>query len=172
MASRKGLNRFRYEALDFYLGNNATIALIGIEATGLAASINAQTDSFALVSGADSESQAQQITASTDQTENASVSISGLQLTSALGTVKAKVSKKKGFGGQTLVRPVSDKDGTAKVKPILAVALPSKVRAKGLTVQNVSAQVIPLQAGLNISSVQARGVLDIEDEEVLLLLVA
>jgi hypothetical protein len=151
---------------------NAIAQINGVQVQSAAQPINANGISVALVNGAQAESNAQEVTATGTEAGNAVANVNGVQALITLGTIKVKVSKKRNIGGQTLIRPIQDQDAIAKVKPVLAVALAKKIKAEGITVQNGTAKIIPIESVASFSDVQATGVLDISEDEILLLLAA
>jgi hypothetical protein len=153
-----------------YAAGTANQSQSGTEATTSVGTIavEAQDNIVIALLGIESASATESVSVST----SSSASITPVQSTSSVATIAFPKPAPKNVGGQTILRPKQDRNAVAKIKPVLAVGLPSKISAAGTKVENASAQIVALRAIANTSEVTADGVLDISDDEVLLLLAA
>jgi hypothetical protein len=164
------------------LANVATISASGIQSQSIALSgidllaklgeINEQVvDSIAL-DGIDLAINAEEIAAT--GTINTEISINGIGLQGSTGAISAtgeQPATDVGTGGE-FVRPRMERSAKALVQSTRAVAYAGKVTPRGFTVINGGARVFSLESAAQISATSANGQLSIDEESLLMLLVA
>ena len=150
---------------------NTVIALNGIDLTAEYGSINEQVVDSVSISGINLSIVAQTISASA--TSSQIIQLTGISLQSATGSVSATGSDivpEEYTGG----RSTNDNriDATAKVQTLRAVAYAGRPTPRGFTVINGGARVFSVQTESQISQATALGQLGIDEETLLMLLVA
>lgn len=168
-------------------GTEVTSAANEINATGSSAAqvqgsqseffaqeISAAGSGVASVDGVQSESSAAEVIAVVSASQDATATVTGAEGLSSAATVKAKAPKPSSYkpGGQIMVRPMRAVDGRARLVAAYAYAIPANIRADGITVINNSVSIPQLELISNPGNVNAKGVLDIEDSDLILLLAA
>ena len=150
---------------------NANIAITGIDLSAEYGSINEQVVDSVSISGIDLAITAQTISASA--TSSPIIQLTGISLQSSTGSVSATgsdVVPEEYTGG----RSTNDNriDATAKVQTLRAIAYAGRPTPRGFTVINGGAKVLSVQTNTEISDASALGQLGIDEESVLMLLVA
>lgn len=150
---------------------NTVIALNGIDLTAEYGLINEQVVDSVSISGINLNISAQTISASA--TSSPTTQLTGISLQSAAGSVSATGSDivpEEYTGG----RSTNDNriDATAKIKTLRAVAYAGRPTPRGFTVINGGARVFSVQTDSQISQATALGQLGIDEETLLMLLVA
>lgn len=149
---------------------NSSIALNGIDLTAEYGLINEQVVDSIAISGIDLSISAANISASA--TSSAVIQLNGVALQATTGSVSAtgsEIAPEEYTGGRFSKNEVN---ATAKVIPIRAVAYAGRVAPRGFTVINGGAKVLSIQSESQISETSALGQLGIDEETLLMLLVA
>lgn len=150
---------------------NTVIELNGIDLTAEYGSINEQVIDYVTISGINLNISAQTISASA--TSSPTTQLSGISLQSTAGSVSATGSDivpEEYTGG----RSTNDNriDATAKIQTLRATAYAGRPTPRGFTVINGGARVFSVQTDSQISQATALGQLGIDEETLLMLLVA
>lgn len=150
---------------------NTVIALNGIDLTAEYGLINEQVVDSVSISGINLNISAQTISASA--TSSPTTQLSGISLQSTAGSVSATGSDivpEEYTGG----RSTNDNriDATAKIQTLRATAYAGRPTPRGFTVINGGARVFCVQTDSQISQATALGQLGIDEETLLMLLVA
>jgi hypothetical protein len=149
-----------------------SIALSGIDLVAEYGQINEQVvDSIAL-DGIDLAINAEEIAAT--GTINTEISINGIGLQSIAASISAtgeQPATDVGTGGE-FVRPRMERSAKALVQSTRAVAYAGRVTPRGFTVINGGARVFTLESYTQIGQTEAVGQLGIDEESLLMLLVA
>jgi hypothetical protein len=149
---------------------NSSIALNGIDLTAEYGSINEQVVDSIAISGIDLSISAANISASASSSPI--IQLNGIALQATAGAVSAtgsEIAPEEYTGGRFSKNEV---DATAKVIPIRAIAYAGRVTPRGFTVINGGARVLSVQSESQISETSALGQLGIDEETLLMLLVA
>lgn len=150
---------------------NTVIALNGIDLSAEYGAINEQVVDSIAISGIDLAISAQNISASA--TSSANIQITGISLQSSTGSVSATgsdiVPEEYTGGRETNRREVN---ATAKVQSLRSIAYAGRPTPRGFTVINGGAKVLSVQTNTEISDATALGQLGIDEESLLMLLVA
>jgi hypothetical protein len=149
-----------------------SIALSGIDLLAELGEINEEVvDSIAL-NGIDLAINTAEITA--NGTINSQITINGIGLQGSTGVISAtgeQPATDVGTGGE-FVRPIMERSAKALVQSTRAVAYAGRVTPRGFTVINGGARVFTLESAAQISEAAAVGQLGIDEESLLMLLVA
>ena len=142
--------------------------LTGIEAQTEIGTVNAQVDETELITGQEATAEAGEVTAS----GSGLIAIAGIEATSETGKVTAS-----GTGEMVMVpsRESYRKPKKSAVISIIGLDMASDVGkpvASGTIIINNVAKVFSIEARLEAGAVQAEGVLNLSDEEIILLMAA
>lgn len=152
----------------------AFVATNSLQSTASASSLEASGDSLMAVTGISAQSNLGEVTASVVVPVSVSVSITGISLTSALGTVKANAANAQviGSSGRPASYNVTIQNAKLNIRGIGTTISTSDINAVGTV--NIS-QVVSISAARLVAqsqSITAVGILDISDEELITLLMA
>jgi hypothetical protein len=150
------------------LSANTLYSITGIEAESEIGTVNAQIDETELVAGQELTSEIEEVTAQA----SASITLSGIEAISELGTVTASAT------GEMVMVPgrISYKKPRKNASvTIIGVDLPSElgeILASGTIIINNVVKIHSIEARLQAKAVQAEGVLNLTDDEIILLMAA
>ena len=142
--------------------------LTGIEAEAEVGTVNAQIDETELITGQEATAEAAEVTAS----GGSLIALSGIEATIERGTVTASAT------GEMVMVPSREsyrKPKKSSVISIIGLDMASDVGkpvASGTIIINNVAKVFSIEARLEAKAVQAEGVLNLSDEEIILLMAA
>ena len=150
------------------LSADTLYSLAGIEAQAEAGTVNAQIDETELVTGQELTSEIEEVTASA----SGLIALSGIESSSELGTVTATAT------GEMVMVP----GRTSYTKPkksvsirIIGIDLASELGetlASGTIIINNVAKIHSIEARLEAKAIEAEGVLNLTDDEIILLMAA
>lgn len=150
------------------LSADTLYSITGIEAEAEAGTVNAQIDETELVTGEELTSEIEEVTAS----GTGFIALGGIEATSELGTVTATAT------GEMVMVP----GRTSYKKPkksvsirIIGLDLASEVGetlASGTIIINNVAKIHSIEARLEAKAIEAEGVLNLTDDEIILLMAA
>jgi len=147
-----------------------TIALNSIDLSAEYGSINEQVVDSIAISGIDLSISAENIIAT--GISNQTIQLNGIALQSRAGSVSATgsdIAPEEYTGGRF---SKNETNAVAQVNSARAIAFAGKVTPRGFTVINGGARVFSIQTNAEITEATASGVLGIDEESLLMLLVA
>jgi hypothetical protein len=149
-----------------------SISLSGIDLLAELGEINEEVVDSIVINGIDLAINTAEITA--NGTINSEITVNGIGLQGSTGSISAtgeQPAADVGTGGE-FVRPRMERSAKALVQSTRAVAYAGRVTPRGFTVINGGARVFTLESAAQISEAAAVGQLGIDEESLLMLLVA
>ncbi len=143
-------------------------SITGIEAESEIGTVNAQINETELVEGQELTSEIEEVTAQA----SASIELGGIETISELGTVTASATGEMVMVPGRISYKKPRKNGTVT---IIGVDLPSElgeILVSGTIIINNVVKIHSIEARLQAKAVQAEGVLNLTDDEIILLMAA
>jgi hypothetical protein len=144
--------------------------LSGLSLTSVLGEISQVASGVINLSGEELLSAAEEITAQTDN--SASVSINGINLSSQLGFVSASGTGEMQMVPGRVSYQLPKLNARTRIDGLILQSQASDLLASGTIIINNTAKIMSIEAVLNLKKIQANGVWDIEENDLILLLAA
>ena len=156
------------------LAADGQVSGLSAESVSATGSVIGNASALHSIAGVELQSEHGTVTADVIEPINATVSLDSILLNTTAGTVRASGGSvvPDNPGGSVYVRPLAVRDATASLKTIRLVAVNGTIIAQGSTVAGAVATVSGVSVSAEAADISAKGVLDIDDIELLLLLAA